>query len=173
MVHGPVGLLGTKALLCPPFLWLQEIGFIQPPWTPLISKGRFKQLLIREGRGSRGKGGTVKRNNSAALGQGLGYPSRDIHDDILELFCRYWNPHKVGKLMVCCPQAQRPQTSWNQKADDTDSYLPHNQPVKRMSTSWSRPLWPITIKLLTTLSKGEHTVLRALARCGPLCLAKQ
>ena len=29
------------------------------------------------------------RNNSAALGQSPGSPSRDIYNNIFELFCRY------------------------------------------------------------------------------------
>ena len=35
------------------------------------------------------KGGTVKRNNNAVLGQDLGSLSKDIHKNIIELFCRY------------------------------------------------------------------------------------
>ena len=50
--------------------------------------GRFKQLLIREGRGCRDKVGTVK-NNGAALGQGPGSPSSNIQNNIFELFYRY------------------------------------------------------------------------------------
>ena len=51
--------------------------------------GRFKQLLNREERVCGDKDGTVKRNNSVALGQGPGSPSRDTHNNIFELFCRY------------------------------------------------------------------------------------
>ena len=72
----------------------------------------------------------------------------------------------------CCPQACRPQTSWNMKVDDLDSYLPHHQPIRRMSMRWSCPLWIITIKLLQVSNLG-HTGLRALAHCGPLCLSKK
>ena len=67
-------------------------------------------------------------------------PTMDAHNSIFELFCRYWNPSRWEKLMVCCPQACRPQTSWNQKVDDADSHLPHHQPIRRMSTSWSPSL---------------------------------
>ena len=38
-----------------------------------------------------------------------------------ELFCRYWNPHQVVELIVCCLQAHIPQTGWNQKVNDVDS----------------------------------------------------
>ena len=34
---------------------------------------------------------TVKRNDNAVLGQGSGSPSMDIHNNILEVFCRYRN----------------------------------------------------------------------------------
>ena len=47
---------------------------------------------------------------------------------------------------ICCPQTRRPQTSWNQKVDDADSHLPHHQPIRKMSKSWSRLLWTIIIK---------------------------
>ena len=53
------------------------------------------------------------------------------------------------------------------KVDDSDSYLPQHQPIRRMSTSclcplhWSLPLWTITIKLLTIFLKLGHMVLRA------------
>ena len=35
----------------------------------------------------------------------------------------------------------RPQICWNQKLDDANSHLPHLQSIKRMSKSWSHPLW--------------------------------
>ena len=41
---------------------------------------RFKQLLITEERACGDKGGTVKRNNGAGLGQSPGSPLRDIHN---------------------------------------------------------------------------------------------
>lgn len=56
-------------------------------------------------------------------------------------------------ITVSLPQAQRPQARWNQKFDDTDSHIPYNQAIRRMSASWSHPLWIITIKLLTTFSR--------------------
>ncbi|KAM9104968.1 pyroglutamyl-peptidase 1 isoform 4-T4 [Megaptera novaeangliae] len=39
------------------------------------------------------------------------------------------------RVTVCCPQARRPQASWNQKVEDVDSRLPHHQPIRRMSMS--------------------------------------
>ena len=66
-----------------------------------------------------------------------------------ELFCRYWHPLQAKEVSVCCPQAQRPQTSWNQKVNDVDSSLPQHPPVSRTSLSWpytwqsSPPLFPI------------------------------
>uniref|UniRef100_A0A8C9BIA9 Pyroglutamyl-peptidase I n=1 Tax=Phocoena sinus TaxID=42100 RepID=A0A8C9BIA9_PHOSS len=37
------------------------------------------------------------------------------------------------RVTICCPQAHRPQASWNQKVDDVDSRLPHHWPIRRMS----------------------------------------
>ena len=103
------------------------------------------------------------RNNSAAFVQGLGSPSRDTHNNIFQLFGDTETPSRWEKLrltMVCCPQACRPQTSWNLKVDVADSYLPHHQPIRRMSMSWSCPLGTITIKLLSILSKLGYIVFR-------------
>ena len=51
---------------------------------PEFQQGKFKQLLIREGRGDlinqEDQGEIVKRNNSAASGQGTSSPS--IHTSI-------------------------------------------------------------------------------------------
>jgi len=151
-----------------PISWIQDTGFIQPPRTSLSSKGKFKQILIREGRRCRDNGGTVKRNSSAVLGARSWIPPSDTHNNIFELFCRYRNANQVWeKLTICCPQVQRPQTGWNPKVDDADSHLFHHQPVRRMSTSGSCPLWTITINLFTNPSRLEYIVLRALALCAP------
>ena len=56
-----VGLLGTKAFLGPHFMFLGN----GPPSASLTSpespNGRFKQLLIRGGRGARDQGEAVKK----------------------------------------------------------------------------------------------------------------
>ena len=44
------------------------------------------------------QGRNKSRNSKAALGNVPGSPSRDIPNNILELFCRYWNPHQVGNV---------------------------------------------------------------------------
>ena len=64
----PMGLMGTKA----PFPEFQRAGSV-------ASQGR-------EDAGTREE---QSRNNSAALGAGPRSPSRDTHNSILELFCRY------------------------------------------------------------------------------------
>ena len=90
--------------------------------------------------------------------------SRDTYRNIFELFCRYWNPYQVEEINIFCPQGSRPQASWNQKADDADSHLPHYQLIRRMFMSWSCPLWTITIKIHTTPFKLGHTVLRSILK---------
>lgn len=112
-----------------------------------------------------------KRNNRKALCQGPGSPSRDKHNNTFELFCRYRNT-RWEKLTASCLQAYRPQTGWNQKMGDADSQLEQHQPVGRMPTGWSCPLWTISIKLLNTRSGLQHTF-EGISLMWPLCLAKQ
>ena len=61
-----MGLLGTKVL----------------PWVP---KGRFKQLLITDGKGCRDRE-EQSRNNSVVLGHCLGSTLRDIYNSIFEIY---------------------------------------------------------------------------------------
>ena len=156
-----------------PFLDHRKIGFIQPPRPSWVPRSRFKWMLITEGKGWGNNGLTAKRNNSAALGRSRSPFSRQIQNEIFELFHRYWNPHQVGDINCMLPTSTRPQTWENQKADDADFHLPHYQPIRRLPVSWPHPLWPIPVKLLTTLSRSGHTVLRTGACWRPLCLAKQ
>ena len=80
-----MGLLGTKSFLCPPFLdYRKSISFSLKD-LPLVPKGRFRQLLIREERGYETRQ-EQSRNNSAALGQGPGSPSGYTQNSIFELF---------------------------------------------------------------------------------------
>ena len=129
-------------------------------------------MLTREGRGCRDRGGVFRRKEQP-WGRVL-VPSQRIYTkNYLCTVCREWNPHQVGEVNCVLPTSTRPQSGWNQNTDDADAHIPHHQLVKRMSKSWSCPLWTITIKLLTTPFWWGHTVLRAFAHCGPLCLAKQ
>ena len=79
-----MGLPGTKAFCVPhPFDYRKQPSFSlhDLPWVPI---GRFKQLLVREGRGCE----TREKQPRAALGQSSVAPSIDTHN-IFELFCRY------------------------------------------------------------------------------------
>ena len=137
--QNPVGLLDTKAFLCPTFSWLQEIGFIQPPWPSLSSKEQV-QTVANQGREGTGRQG---RSSQETIVQPWGrvlVPPQGIHITIsLTCFADTEIPTRWKKLTVCCPQAHRPQTDWKQKADGADSQLPHHQPIRRVSTSWPRP----------------------------------
>ena len=64
----------------------------------------------------------------------------------------------------------RPQISWTWRL--IILMLTYLTTIRR-STSRSCSLWTIPIKFLTVFSKLGHTVLRAVACCVPLCLAKQ
>lgn len=48
---------------------------------------------------------------------------------------------------------------------------PWCQPIQELCRSWPRLLL-VHCRLLTTCSRVGHTALKALARCGPICLAK-
>ena len=79
--HGPLGLLGAEAFLCPHFLFLGHGPHSATMNFPeFLRTGSDRQLLIREGRGCRDPGRTVK-NNSADLGQDPGSFSRNTHNN--------------------------------------------------------------------------------------------
>ena len=55
---------------------------------PEFQLGRFKQMLIREGRGCE----TREEQSRETIVQPWGrswFPSRDTHNSIFQLFCRY------------------------------------------------------------------------------------
>ena len=71
--------------------------------------------------------------------------SRAVHNILSHPLSRFADTetHTRWKvLIICCPQVCRPQTGWNQKADDVDFWLPHHQPIRRMSKSWLHTLQP-------------------------------
>ena len=85
------------------FLGLGLVGFISH------TRGRFKLLLIREGRRLE----TKEKQSRSALGQGPVSPSMDTYHNIFELLADTETPSRWEKLTrVFCPQACRPQTSW-------------------------------------------------------------
>ena len=80
--QGPLGLLGTKAFLCPLFLVFRRWASVQPPWPPLCSKGQVQTVDDGEREGIERQGRNSQSNNNAALGQDPGSPSRAIYNDI-------------------------------------------------------------------------------------------
>ena len=100
-----VGLLGTEAFLGPPFLDHRKWASFSLQGLPWIPKGRSKQLEKGGGAETRQE----QSRNSVALERCPGFPSRDTHESMFELLCRYWKPIRWEKLTACCPQAQTPQ----------------------------------------------------------------
>ena len=96
----------------------------------------------------------------------------NILSQVLWTVLQRQTPTRLKKLTVCCPQAHRPQTLWNQKVG---GWLTIN-----LTTNQSEECPQVDHTLLLeycktlyyTLQVG-HRVFRALACCGPLCLAKQ
>ena len=171
---GPVGAPGHKDFLCPLFLWVQEIGFIQPPWLSVSSNGQI-QAVVNWGReGMRDQGETVKRNNSAALGQGPGSPARDTHDNIFELFCRDWNPLQVGEVnddmlptSTETPDQLELEGWWCRlllTSPPTNQKNVHELITPSLNHFYKTPHYPPQV--------GTHMVFQGRSRCVPLCLAK-
>ena len=84
--------------------------------------------------------------NGAALGQGPGSLSRGMHNNILELFVRYWNPHQAQKVncmlltSTYAPDQPEPE-GW--------CWLPLTSPPANQKNVHKliMPFWNITVKL--------------------------
>ena len=118
-----MALLGTKRFWVPyssddrkrPSFSLHDL-----PWIPT---GRFKQLLIREGRGHRAPGRNSQEKQACGRGAGPWVPTRDTHAS-LSRSADAETPSKWGTLRAQCPQACRAQTGWDQRVDDADPLTP-------------------------------------------------
>ena len=85
--QGMVGSWAHKPF-CVPIPYFGGINFSLQDF-PCIPKGRFSQLLIREGRGCRDQGGAIKRPQCSL---GVRPSSRNIHHSIFEFFSRTKTP---------------------------------------------------------------------------------
>ena len=90
-----VGLLGKKNLF-------RKEGAFSPQDLLWVPGSQFKWPLISE-EGDEDTREEHSRNNHAALGQHPGSTSRDMHYNIFELFCRYWDPYLVGEVNYTLP----------------------------------------------------------------------
>ena len=165
-VQGPVGLLSTRPFSVPHCFDNRKLPSFSLHDLPWGAMGRFKQLLIMEGRGWKIR---EKHTVKSSLGQDPIFPIKGHTQRYL------W---AVGQILKPPPRGRNvnnsmPPTNMHTlgrlglKVDVADSYLPHHQPIRRMSTSWSCPLRTITIKLLTIFPKLRHLVFRELACCVP------
>ena len=81
MEQGPVGLLGTQPFCVPYFLFLGNK--LQPPWLSLGSKDRFRQLLIKKGRGHHGREEPSRENGAGSSHCGsVERNLKSIHEDV-------------------------------------------------------------------------------------------
>ena len=146
-----VGILEAKAFLCtlfPDYRKQASFSLHDLPWAPRI---RFKQLLIREGKGGGDKGETVVQ----PWDRGLASPQW-IHRTVsLSCFADTETPFRWEKIIAHTnretPDLMEPE------GGEADSLSPHPQPIRRMSVNWPHPLWTIPIKLLTTRSRSGHS----------------
>ena len=172
----PAGLLDTKVFLCLLFLVCRKQASFSLHDLSWVPKGRFKQLLIREGRGCGDKAGQVKKQYRRLARQSPCSPSRHIHRKIFKLFCRTKTPTK-GKML----------TTWWSTPFQREG---HNSITSRSTrahheTSWWQMLssnaGPARSLILISNSTpwllksppGWDTVLRALGSYGPFGLARQ
>ena len=92
---GSVGLLGAKTFCVPHFFDYRKqpsFSLHDLPWVPM---DRFKQLLTREGKRHK----TRETQLRATMGQGPVSLATDIHNNILELFCKFWKLFQVGEVI--------------------------------------------------------------------------
>ena len=169
--EGPGGAPEHKAFLYSAFLWLQEIAFIQPPWPSLSSNGQIQAAAHWRRERIWDQGETVK----SSLGASSLFPT-NVNTQHLWPILQILNPPPRWETlmikMACChkqvdPRAAGPEGWW------CCLLLTHHQPIRRMSTSWSCPLWTITIKTSHyPLQVGTHISFDAGVHCVPLCLVK-
>ena len=157
---------------------VQETGF--DPWVRWIPWGRAWQptavFLPGESQGQRSWAGYSpcsykESDKTEQLTRSLSRTTDNILSMSFELFCRYWNPHQGEEVKHLLPTSMKTPDQlelegWWYCLLITSP--PGNQKVHALTTLCSLNI----IQLLTTPSWVGHTVLRALACCGPLGLAK-
>ena len=88
-------------------------------WVPM---GRFKQLLIREGRGCETRGNSQEHPWDKVL-----VPHQQIDTTISLDILQILKPPPGGRNMACCPQACRLQSCWSWRLMmQTSTYLTIN-----------------------------------------------
>ena len=88
---GPVGLPGTKTFCVPHFFDYRKQPSFSLHDCPWVTKGRFKQLLIRKGRGWKIK----EKQSWAALGQGSVFPIKGYTQQYLWTILQILKPPQV------------------------------------------------------------------------------
>ena len=161
-----VGLLGTHAFLCPHLLITGN-----RPHSASLNPNRQVQTVNNYGRGD----GRQGKNSQETIVQPWGrvmVPLQETYITIsLSCFMNTETQTRWEKLTVFCPQALRCQIGWNWWC-----WLPITSPLTNQKNVHEliMPSLNHCRKLLTApSSRPRHTVLRALAYCIPLCLAKQ
>ena len=108
-------------------------------WVPISRLRQGWEGMWRKGRSSQE---TIEKPRGKVL-----VPPQGMNITILlSSFADTETRTRWEKLTASCWQARRCQTGWNQTTDDADSHFPHHQPVRRMPTRWSGPLWTTSTK---------------------------
>ena len=126
-----------------------------------------------------GKGGDARpgRNSEEQLWGKVLFPHQGVHMTItLSYFADTETPSRWEKLInndgIMPTSMQTPDKLDWRSVMLTPTYLGTN-PLEEYPQAWSRPLWTITVKLVSIFPKWGHLVQKALACCVPLCLEKQ
>ena len=91
------------------------------------------------------------------MGQVPVSPSRDTHNNTLELLCWHWNPHQLGEVNCLLPTSK--ETADLLEPQGWECWLPLTSPPANQNNvqSCSCRLWTRITTLLTTCSKGTHS----------------
>ena len=155
-----------------PVSYLYEIGFLQPPWPSLSSKGQVQIVANQSSEGMRRQGRSSQDTRGQPWNRVLVPPQGYLTIPIFELFCRTKAPTKWKMLTTWwsilhsrekVTEAHH-KTTWRHMTSGLKECRPCRHP-----DPYQQPC-PSTIILSTNPPGLGHTVLRALAR---LCLEKQ
>ena len=173
----PCGAPGHKSLSVSPISLITENRLLSASKTfPVfqVPTGRVKQLLIREGRGCKTREKHSRETMVPPWGKVL-VSHQWIHRTVPFSFFADMETPASGITYrlkrACCPQAQRPQTSWKQ-IEECRLLLTSPPTHQKKVPELIKP--PLNHYYKTSPRRGwGQTVWRALALCDPLCLAKQ
>ena len=145
--------------------WLLSVDKLEPPRASLSPREKIESEKW-ENAEAKTNSQARQNNNRVAIKQSqrLLVPSQGLQiifwAVFFEVFCKYWNPHCMLPQSTQTPDRLKPEVG------DVDSWLPHHQPIRRTSMSWSHTSRPLSLTLSLSLA------LTAFGRCRPFKLSR-